>query len=193
MTHTITIRFLDTPETITVVAPLPLTVSWGDRVSRTDEGPHVYGSLVGADYGTPDDLRVEAGQLGDWWARNPVMVRASRDGYGAELTVEQREEVLATYEAVRTAWQQGVRENPAIAEAVEGCRKIQDSILADHEAHDARWERDVQTIAQMFRRRSVVLGEQTVPGRVCVRSTRGTLLGYADVWDGAWKGTVERI
>lgn len=51
--------------------------------------------------------------------------------------------------------------------------------------------RVIKFIARKFRRAHVDVGEQTVPGKCCVRSARGKLLGYADVWNGSWLGTVE--
>jgi hypothetical protein len=192
------IAFLDTTQTVAVDTPLALFVSWGDRVSRSQSGPSVYGPLERSQHGTPSALCCEAGELGDWWSRPEVQVRGYRhatDGhsYTAELTDEQRAAALATYHAVAAAWRQAVATDPEIAAAVEAHRQIQDSILADHAAYNERWEIDLAHIAQKFGRNSVSVGEQTVPGKCCVRSARGKLLGYAHVRDGRWLGTVERI
>lgn len=152
---TTTIRFLDTPKTIAVEAPLSLDVEWGDRVSRQQDGPVVYGSLVGAPYGTSGDLRVLAGQRGHWWLRNQVTVVGSRDHYDADLTDEQRAAALATYEAVGVAWRSAVGSDPEIAAAVEAYRQIQDGISAEYARHDRQWAEDLPRIARAFRRKAV--------------------------------------
>lgn len=188
-----TIRFLDLPRTISIVTPLALDVSWGDRVSRTQDGPTVFGSVSGAPDGTAGDLRVEVGQRGHWWERQEVTVRGTIDGYDAPLTEEQRAAALATYHAVASAWRAALASDPEIAETVEAYRRIEDGIDAAWIRCREQWERDAQQIAQLFRRVSVEIGEQTVPGKCCVRSRRGKLLGYAHVWDGRWMGTIERI
>lgn len=49
-----------------------------------------------------------------------------------------------------------------------------------------------KAIAKKFRRAHVVLGDQSTPGTVSARSTRGTLLGYVNMWNGVWDGSVRR-
>lgn len=63
---------------------------------------------------------------------------------------------------------------------------------AQYVAHCTSWAADVAAIARAFRRRSVEVGEQTVPGKCVVRGRRGAVLGYAHVWDGRWLGRVSR-
>jgi len=182
------IRYLDVAVVIEAETPLPLRAGWGDRVSRQEDGPCVYGDIqdeAGA-------LYVEAGQRGEWWERQPVTLRATRGGYETTISEELRAAVLATHAAVVDAWQRALEAHPEIAAAVEAFRGIEDRILRDHDAHQARWARDVRVIARRFRRAWVEVGEQTVPGRCCVRGRRGALLGYAMIQDGVWTGEVVR-
>lgn len=184
-----TINFLDGPKPIVVETGLALSASWGDRVSRQQDGPGVYGEV--------DGLMVECVSPGPWWEPGPVEVRGFRrcghDRYPEELPAELAEQVRATRDAVVTAWKQAVETDPVVAEAVEAYRQILDGILEHGRAHEAQWQRDALAIAKAFRRKTICLGEQTVPGKICVRSARGNLLGYADCWDGHWQGTIERI
>lgn len=187
------IRFLDTNKKVEVETPVSLSISWGDRVSRYQNGPIVYGSLAGASYGTADDLYVSAGQRGHWWEKNKVSVYAKVNGYAADITDAQRAAVVATYEAVAAAWRAAVESDPEIAGVVEAYRVRQDQISSSHVESSQQWDIDVPHIAKLFRRRSVSVEKQTVPGRCCVRSCRGRLLGYAHVRDGQWIGTVEKL
>ena len=188
-----TIRFLTRGVApIEVETPLALDVSWGDRVSRTQEGPNVYGSIAGLPYGTRGDLRVEVGPECRWES-GPVVVRASIDNYGAEASPEQHAMALETHRLVVAAWQRALVERPDVTAAVEDYRRTLDSIERQYADLYARWRVDAAAIARAFRRARVEIGEQTVPGKVVVRSSRGKILGYANVWDGVWLGTVTRV
>ena len=184
-----TIWFLSTSRSITVQTPISLSVSWGDRVSRQKTAPSVFGSIG-------DGVEVTVGELGHWWVASPVTVRGYvriSSGGSADLTERQHADALATYTAVATAWREALRTDPEIAAAVEQYRKILDRIERDHDEHYRQWTKDVGSIAAKFRRRRVSVDEQTVPGKCCVRSTRGNLLGYALIQDGRWTGRVEKL
>lgn len=145
-------------------------------------------------------------------AETPVWTEPDADGVMMEAsrgTVRSyhRVGVCERYEAAAPEWAPAfilavtiIREAAAQAESTQAdvaavCasyRRILDSIAREHAAHYARWDLDATRIARAFRRKSVQIGEQTVPGKVCVRSSRGNLLGYANCWDGRWLGSVER-
>ena len=151
-----------------------IQATWGDRVAR-GQAPSTYGTLAD---GTAWETYRDGGglRLNGYPATDETLLDA----------------IMHTRAQVETAWLAAIADRPDVAAAVEGYRVLLDRMDARDAAHRARWERDVAAIARKFRRRSVVVGEQTVPGKCCVRSARGKLLGYAHVWDGAWLGTVER-
>jgi hypothetical protein len=165
------------PTTLTVAALddriATIEASWGDRVER-GESPRVYGTLTdGAAYQILDgQLRV--------------------GGYDVE-DVALLAAVLDAQRQVSAAWLAAIADRPDVAAVVEQYRVRLDALDRAEAEHRERWARDCIAIARRFRRASVQVGEQTVPGKCCVRSARGTLLGYADVWDGRWLGTVERV
>jgi hypothetical protein len=144
---------------------------WGDRVKR-GETPPVWVARLEM---TP-------------WAPEPIpsgTVPASKLPVGL---------LDASRERVAAAWLADIASRADVASVVEHYRSsVLDELDRQYADHAARWEADLAAIAKAFRRASVQVGEQTVPGKCCVRSTRGKLLGYADVWDGQWRGTVERL
>lgn len=172
-----TIYYLDTPKTVEVEVPLDgLRVGYGDRRSTADaSGPL---PVYTADFELTAKLELR-----------------QRGADGAHYFVEpghpMRAELLRVRDLVSAAADEAERTDPEIAEAVGRYAVIIRKIDAAHTAHRLSWEQDAKSIAKLFGRGSVQLGEETVPGKVCVRSSRGTLLGYADCWDGRWLGTVE--
>jgi hypothetical protein len=160
--------------------PVSLHVGWGDR----------------------DD----AEQLPVWTDSDAsgIEMESNKDGCKAYL----RQDAFARYPTDEPMWADAFRAavaririaaaeaeatRPEVAAACESYRGIVREIAREHEQHYAQWSLDVQRIARKFRRARVQVGEQTVPGKCCVRSSRGKLLGYANVWDGRWLGTVERL
>lgn len=101
--------------------------------------------------------------------------------------------VVEAAAVIRAAAAGAERTRPDVAAALGWYRELNHQLDREHEAHRARWAAWRQQIARKFRRAWVSVDEQTVPGKCCVRSSRGKLLGYADVWNGEWLGTVERI
>ena len=142
----------------------------------------------------PDGIEVRVG-WGDRVKRGetpPVWVSAD----GKTISeAELPEGLLDTIRArVAEAWHADIETREDVASAVEDYRaSVLDVISLGYAAHAARWARDCARIAKKFRRARVVVGEQTIPGKCVVRSTRGRTLGYADVWDGVWQGTVEQV
>jgi hypothetical protein len=94
---------------------------------------------------------------------------------------------------IRSAIQADRISRPEVEATCAAYDKIIADMRAEHAAHYRQWDRDVVAIAKLFRRRKVHVGEQTVPGKCVVRSTRGNTLGYAHVWDGKFLGTVEKV
>jgi hypothetical protein len=180
--ETTTIRYLDTKRTVDVEVEVSgLRVGWGDR--RSD-----------AAASEPLPVWTEQHQL-----RWDVLLERGTDGRlyeAADQNHPMREALLRARKTVSRAADVAERADPEIAEAVaryaELMREI-DAELADDAEYEKRRRVDAMGIARAFRRASVKIGEQTVPGKACVRSNRGKLLGYADVWDCRWLGTVERI
>lgn len=180
----VTVGYLDgpTPHDATIEVDTRIatvTCMWADRIDRGDE-PAAYGLLS-------DGRRWECGGL------TRVSAPGAWDVYDCtdpDLAAALR----AARAAVAAAWRADVEARPEAAAALEGYRvNVLDALDRQYAAHNARWDRDLQAIARKFRRAHVQVGEQTVPGKCCVRSARGKLLGYADVWDGRWLGTVERL
>lgn len=124
--------------------------------------------------------RVERGGYPTTWL--------SRDGLQIRENIPQ-----VVIDAIRAAWLADIETRPDVMTAVEHYRQILDVIDREYRHNEQRWNRDCETIAKKFRRKWVEVGEQTVPGKCCVRSLRGKLLGYADVWDGRWMGTIEKF
>lgn len=149
--------------------------SWGDRVAR-NKTPCVYGTLTNGtswELGEDDALR-----LGGYVETVEPLLAAIRDAH----------------RQVADAWRAAIASRPDVAAVVEDYRAtVLDRLDREYAAHLAQWETDTAAIARKFRRQWVQVGEQTVPGKCCVRGAKGTLLGYANVWDGRWLGTVERI
>ena len=177
-----------TPVASTVVQlpePLPvegLRVGWGDRERSAAELPI---------WTTPDADGIELSSGRDG-------VRAYRrvnahDRYQVERMPAWAPAFLAACEAVRAAAQQAEETRQEVATVCADYRRTLRQIDEQTARHYARWEQDVAAIARRFRRATVVVGEQTVPGKCIVRSTRGRTLGYAHVWDGRWTGRVERV
>ena len=101
--------------------------------------------------------------------------------------------ILDARRQIAAAWLADLAARADVAAVVENYRAtVLDALDREYAEHHKRWEADRASIAAIFRRKWVEIGEQTVPGKCCVRSSRGKLLGYADVWDGKWLGTVER-
>jgi hypothetical protein len=177
--ETTTIRYLDTKHTVAVEVEVPgLRVGWGDRRS---------------DAAAAEQLPVWTEQ---YQLRGDTLLERGSDGHLYEAEDQShpmRAALLAARAAVSRAADAAERADPEIAEAVARYASLMRGIDAEYEEHAQRWNLDVCRIAAAFRRKSVEIGEQTVPGKVCVRSRTGRLLGYADVWDGRWLGTVERI
>lgn len=165
---------------------LPVTVraGWGDRIGgiNGDELPV---------WTTPDAAGLEAAAKADG------SVRVYRRAGGHAYDTDERPEWLPAFERVvlqiRAAAAHAEATRPDVAAVCAGWRAVLARLDAENEAHARQWAADAAAIARKFRRARVLLGEQTVPGKVCVRSTRGNLLGYADCWDGRWRGTVERL
>lgn len=179
---TSTIRYLDTPETIVVETPIQVSIGWGDRAAGTQ------GDMLPV-WATIDDIQVTVDGTGAAKAARKV----NSDWYSCKLP-HCAGDVIAAHRAVNDAAATAERDNPAIAAACAGFRAIVARILQEHDENLRMW-RDVWTpaLARKFRRQSVEIGEQTVPGKRCVRSARGKLLGYAECWDGRWLGTIERL
>jgi hypothetical protein len=126
------------------------------------EKPCIYGSLV-------DGTRFQTGQL---------LGRADLE---------------AIQTAVEAAWERDITEREDVRAVVEGYRRtVLDALDREYAVHEQQWATWGRQIAQKFRRKTVSIGEQTVPGKCVVRASSGRVLGYADVWDGKWLGTVER-
>lgn len=81
---------------------------------------------------------------------------------------------------------------PEVAAARAAYAAIVERDRREDLAQRREWAQDVARIATAFGR-PVVVGEQTVPGRCVVRSPDGDLLGYADVRDGRWTGTIQEV
>lgn len=152
-----------------------INASWGDRIKR-GETPSTYGTLIdGTRWETYQDGSL---RLNGYSADDDALLAAIRD----------------TRRQVADAWLAAIASRPDVAAVVEHYRAtVLDRLDTEYAAHLAQWETDVVAIARKFRRKWVQVGEQTVPGKCCVRSSRGNLLGYANVWDGKWLGTVERV
>jgi hypothetical protein len=151
-----------------------IRASWGDRVKR-GETPSTYGTLTdGTTYDTYADGSL---RLGGRPATDDALLAAIRD----------------TRRQVAEAWLAAIATRPDVAAVVEDYRRGLDEMYRTFDAHYAQWATAIQLIAHKFRRKKVYIGEQTVPGKCCVRSARGALLGYAYVQDGQWLGTVERV
>lgn len=148
---------------------------WGDRVRR-GATPPVWVDMI-------DGSRVERrGESKGLWVCGYSSTDAALD------------DMLAHLEAlVAEAWQADIASRADVAAVVEWYRAtVFDALDVQYAEHQRQWERDRAQIARLFRRRRVEVGEQTVPGKCVVRSSRGNTLGYADVWDGKWLGTIER-
>jgi hypothetical protein len=146
-------------------------VGWGDRVKRGETPPVWIARLEMTPY-----------------ADHPIpAVLVPEDELPDGLLAACRERVAA-------AWLADIEARPDVASVVEHYRSsVLDALDRQYETHRRQWDEDVRAIAQKFRRKWVEVGEQTVPGKCVVRSSRGNTLGYADVWDGRWLGTVQRI
>ncbi len=168
------------PAVIEVEVPAEIEtvqVSWGDRVPRGGI-PSIYGHLTG---GETYEISEQHGLRLDGYFD-------VEEGLG-----ELAQSIRALWAALAEAWRQDVATRPDAAAVVEHYRaSVLDALDRQYAEHRRRWEVDAAAIAKRFRRARVVLGEQTVPGLVCVRSTRGNLLGYAECWDGQWLGRIRR-
>ncbi|MCK9567511.1 hypothetical protein M0R72_01015 [Candidatus Pacearchaeota archaeon] len=100
---------------------------------------------------------------------------------------------MEIHSAIVAAAQLAEETRPNVSAVCAQYRSILKSIAEEHERHYAQWKSNLPKIARKFRRKKVLVGEQTVPGKCCVRSVRGNLLGYVDIWNGKWLETVERI
>lgn len=193
-TCTSTIAYLDTPAKIVVHTPIHLNVGWGDR-SLPQELP------VWTDPDT-DKIRVTINKDG---VRAEKAAWSGTADYGTGPFTEYRDwypcdlpaytsDVIASRQAVITAAEAAIENDPAIKQACDAYQAILADIYREHDEHDRLWREEWgPAIARLFRRKSVQVGEQTVPGKHCVRSASGKLLGYANCWDGRWLGTVEHI
>lgn len=162
--------------------PVAVSVGWGDRERDADlavwTSPDADGVSMSMDRGS-------AGRIHVW--RHHGADRYSHDTLPAWSPA-----FLAAVTAVREAAARAEVDRPEVRTVCESYRRILGQIDAQHEAHRRQWERDVATIARMFRRERVEVGEQTVPGLCVVRSVSGTTLGYAEVWDGRFLGRIRR-
>lgn len=162
--------------TITVSDDRIATVyaGWGDRVRR-GETPPIWGELIdGTRWGAGEDGSL---RLDDYPATDDALRAAIHDAR----------------RQVAEAWLAAIADRPDVAAIVEHYRAaVLDRLDAESAALQSRWAVDAVAIAREFRRTRVEIGEQTVPGKCCVRGSRGAMLGYAHVWDGQWLGTVER-
>jgi hypothetical protein len=191
---TTTIRFLDTQKTISVETPVRVSTGWGDR----DPGGTI---PVFISFSEGDDWSPETGRKCNWDGRTSVrqlwsVEYSGERGYrsSGDVPEELNEATMVEcHRLVNEALTAAIENDSEVAAAVESYAEIVRSIKAEHEQHYAQWALDIIAIAKKFRRKFVQLGEQTVPGKVMVRSSRGRTLGYADCWDGRWLGTVERV
>jgi predicted ribosome-associated RNA-binding protein Tma20 len=169
--------------TVVELPDLPVVVhaGWGDRGRSADELPV---------YTDPDANCIVAEANG---RRVRVAKHAPYGLFDTDQSPAWLPSFIAAVAAIRAAAAAAELDRPEVATVCAGYRAVLRGIDEAHRAHEAQWQQDVVRIARKFRRATVAIGEQTVPGKVCVRSTRGRLLGYADCWDGRWLGTIERI
>ena len=153
-------------------------VGWGDRVT---DAPLVV-------YTDPDvnGICVEIKDVTKVWHQ----LRS-----GERYETEARPDWIASVERaaveIRQAAQESEKTREDVRASCEDYRAIVRRFEAETEQHYARWKTSAKQIARKFRRKRVLLGEQTVPGLSCVRSTRNNLLGYAHIWNGVWQGTIQ--
>lgn len=160
--------------------PLPVAVhcGWGDRVGGVG-APEL---PVWTDPDA-DGVAAQSGRTGE--------VRVTCRGYATDLRPGWVDVFARVVAVLRAAHAADIRDRSDVAEVCGEYAGIIAGIEAEYAAHARRWDADVLHIARKFRRARVVVGEQTVPGKCVVRSTRGNALGYAHVWDGRWLGTVK--
>ena len=95
-------------------------------------------------------------------------------------------------EAVIEGMREAIAARPHWQEAIARYSAVLDEIDTEMREHDRQWERDIAAIAEAFGvdATEIEVGEQTVPGKARVRVS-GEPIGYANVWDGRWLGTIE--
>jgi hypothetical protein len=170
------------PPTVASHRSLPVVVhaGWGDRTASADDLPV---------WTEPDAALIKAEA-----SRGEIRYyHTVRPGERYETTDRPAwaDDFATVVQDIRAAAAAAERERPDVQQACASWYAVLADIDRQYARHEAHWAASARGIAKRFRRSRVVLGEQTVPGKVCVRSTRGNLLGYANVWDGEWLGTVE--
>lgn len=171
--------------------PVAVHVSWGDRDESYRLPVWTDADDNGISMCTPEPRRDNTGCEID--GDNGGDVRARNQGYATDALPPWADAFRAVVARIRAAAAEAEATRPDVAAACEDYREVVRQIDREHARHYAQWSLDVRRIARAFRRARVEVGEQTVPGKCCVRSSRGKLLGYANIWNGAWRGTVERL
>lgn len=175
------------PTLVALTRPLPVEVhvGWGDREVSPD--------LPVWTSPDSDGISMSMGAERAWSsARVEIWRHVGSDRYPHDTIPEWSPAFLSAVTEIREAAAIAERDRPDVQVVCAGYRRILRQIDEEHARHYAQWERDVAAIARRFRRSSVQVGEQTVPGLCVVRSTRGRTLGYAVVQDGRWTGQIKR-
>lgn len=184
------------PAPTVVETPIGVRVSWGDREASAAD------LAVWAER-LDDDGQVVTVECGPSRSMARDMPRAietkcytARRAGDGRYPCERPSWAADVEEARRLVVEAAARaevERPDVAAACAAYREILSGLAAQHAAHRRMWVEQQDAIARRLRRRSVVVGEQTVPGLCVVRSSRGRTLAYAHIWDGRWDGRLQVI
>lgn len=164
--------------------PVAVHVGWGDRERDaalpvyTDPDEHGISMSFSRTGGDPDRVHV--------WIHTPG------GRYEHHTLPEWSPAFLAAVTVIREAAQVAEDTRPEVATVCAAYRAILAGIDAQLERHERQWDTWRREIARRLRRKSIQVGEQTVRGLCIVRSSRGTPLAYAEVWDGRWTGRLRR-
>lgn len=188
MSFPLKICFLGTDKTVTVEVPVAdARCGYGDRPDEKQAWRvAVYTETASLhDYEAPDGPTLWTVRNGAYFIVDPLKWTPAEHLLRDQLKVASDIATAAVTDACLA--------DPEIAEAVARYEKVCRDIDRKYAIQQAQWTKDVKKIAKAFRRKTVTVGEQSVPGKSVVRSSTGAVLGYANVWNGRWLGSVEKL